>query len=304
MESILITGGAGFIGSHLADALCSQGHPISILDNLSSGKKENLSDKAQLVVGDILNPPESLPEAETVFHLAADPDVRSSAQNPLKSFENNAIGTYHMLEWCRKVDARHFVLASSSTVYGETSVQPTPEYCPTEPISNYGASKLACEAYVSSFSRTYGIKATILRYANIFGERSTHGVIYDFFMKLKRNPKRLEILGNGLQEKSYLYIRDALDATMAAWKKQPGQFGIFNIGSSSKVNVNEIADIICLELGVSPFLSYTGGERGWDGDVKSMLLDTTSIRNLGWEEKTSFEEGVRNYVSHLSSHSS
>jgi len=297
---VLVTGGAGFIASHLSDRLVMEGHSVTVIDNLSAGKRENVNSSCRLVIQDIKKPLSGLGKAEAVFHFAADPEVKSSASDPLSSFENNVLGTYNVLEWCRKNDAKQLVFASTSTVYGETKILPTPEGHPFFPISNYGASKAACESYICSYAHTYGIKSTALRYANIFGERSTHGVIHDFFQKLKKDPKKLEILGNGLQEKSYLHVSDAINATLLAWKKQTGKFDVFNVGSEHKHSVNEIAKLVSRELGISPTLSYTGGERGWSGDVKSMLLDISKLKKLGWAEQLSFEEGLHDYIIWLS----
>ncbi|MEM3362653.1 MAG: NAD-dependent epimerase/dehydratase family protein [Candidatus Anstonellaceae archaeon] len=296
---VLVTGGAGFIGSHIVDVLVEEKNKVLILDNFISGKKNYINKKAMFVFKDIRKPIEKISKADAVFHFAADPDVRNSSKNPLNSFNTNVIGTYNVLEFCRKNDVKRFVFASTSTVYGEAKILPTPETYPLEPISNYGASKLAGEAYVCSYAHTYGIKSTILRYANIFGERSTHGVVYDFFFKLKKNPKKLEILGNGLQEKSYLYVSDAVNATILAWKKQKKIIEIFNVGSEKKYTVDKIAKIVCKELNVSPSFCYTGGERGWIGDVRSMLLDVSKIKHIGWKEKVSLEKGIKKYIKWL-----
>ncbi len=237
---------------------------------------------------------------DAVFHMAADPDVRSSARIPTKSFNLNVIMTFRLLEACRKGDIKHLVFASTSTVYGDADVIPTPEDYPCEPISNYGASKLACEAYCSAYAHSYGMKATMVRYANIFGERSSHGVMYDFYNKLKKNPKKLEILGDGKQTKSYLHVDDCVSATLTAFEKQDKIHDIFNVGSSEKHNVDEIAKLVCDAMKLKPEFKYAGGTRGWTGDVKLMLLDVNKIESLGWKQKISFQEGVKRYVKWLS----
>jgi len=297
----VVTGGAGFIGSHLSDELLKNGHEVILVDNLSSGSRENVKGPARLIQKDItkdeLNA--DFKDIDAVFHFAADPDVRSSAENPKSSFDNNVIGTFRVLEACRKNDIKRFVFASTSTVYGEVNAIPTPETYPCEPISNYGASKLACEAYASSYSHTYGIRSTVLRYANIFGPRSNHGVMFDFFEKLKEDQKRLEILGNGKQEKSYLFVSDCIVATMAAFEKQQKVFDIYNVGSNEKHAVDEIANHVCRDLGLSPEFSYTGGNQGWAGDVKIMLLDVSKLRVLGWKPEIGLEKGVRSYLEWL-----
>ncbi len=297
----VITGGAGFIGSRLAEELLKQQYDILIIDNLISGSKENIPKSAKFVKKDIVKDDiaNELEDADVIFHFAADPDVRSSAEKPEKSFNQNVVGTFNVLEACRKNDIERVVFASTSTVYGESETIPTPETMPCEPISNYGASKLACESYVSSYSHSYGIKSTVLRYANIYGPPSTHGVIFDFYKKLKTNPRKLEILGNGKQEKSYLFIDDCISGTMIAFQKQKKEYDVFNIGSEIKHTVDEIAEQVCKNIGISPIFEYTGGERGWVGDVKLMLLDISKLKDIGWKERTTFEQGVKEYISWL-----
>lgn len=297
----IVTGGAGFIGSHLADELIKQGHEVLVIDSLVSGSEENVPKEARLIKKDIttddLAP--DFKDADAVFHFAADPDVRSSAENPANSFKLNVVGTFNVLEACRAVDVKKFVFASTSTVYGEPETIPTPETQDCEPISNYGASKLACEAYISSYAHSYGIQSTVLRLANIFGTRSTHGVMFDFFHKLKKDPNKLEILGNGKQEKSYLYVSDCVSGTLTAFQNQKKIYGAFNVGSKEKHTVDEIAALVAKTLDSRPKTQYTGGARGWKGDVKLMLLDVSKLDGLGWSQKVSFKEGVRLYLQWL-----
>ena len=298
---IAVTGGAGFIGSHLVDRLVEEDNEVIVIDDLSSGKTEHLNKKAKLVKKDIrLDLSSELEATDSVFHLAADPDVRESAINPKKNFDINVNGTFSVLESCRKADVKQVVLASTSTVYGEATIVPTPETYPCAPISNYGASKLACEAYLSSYSASYGVKGTSLRFANIFGERSTHGVMFDFFHKLKKNPKELEILGDGKQDKSYLHVSDCVNAVMLAWRKQKQDYDVFNVGSKEKINVEEIAQTMSKLLKLRPKFEYTGTTRGWIGDMRIMLLDTSKLRALGWKQTMDFESGLRMYVNWLS----
>jgi UDP-glucose 4-epimerase len=297
----VVTGGAGFIGSHLTDELIKSGYETVVVDNLVSGLKENVPKEAKFVKKDITADDLSrdLKGADAVFHFAADPDVRSSAENSAKSFNDNVVGTFRVLEACRKAGAKRFVFASTSTVYGETDVIPTPETHPCEPISNYGASKLACEAYISSYAHTYGIKSTVLRYANIFGDRSTHGVIFDFFQKLRKDPKELGILGNGKQEKSYLFVSDCVSGTLTPLRSQSEQYAAYNVGSREKKTVDELARLVCSEMKASPKYTYAGGERGWAGDVRLMLLDVSKLEALGWSEKVLFRDGVARYIGWL-----
>ena len=296
----VVTGGAGFIGSHLADQLIKEGNDVLIIDNLISGSMKNIPKEARFIKKDIVSDDlvPDFKDAEVIFHFAADPDVLSSAQNPRKSFEQNVTGTFNVLEACRKSDVKKMVFASTSTVYGNAEI-PTPETHPCAPISNYGASKLACEAYVSSYACSYGIKSTILRYANIFGNRSNHGVMFDFFQKLSKDPDHLEILGNGKQNKSYLYISDCVSATLTAFKKQEIIFDVFNVGSREKHTVDEIATLVSKTLDARPETIRGTEDRGWIGDVNVMLLGVSKLEALGWSEKVFFEDGVKTYIQWL-----
>ncbi|MFH0973642.1 MAG: NAD-dependent epimerase/dehydratase family protein [Candidatus Micrarchaeota archaeon] len=301
----MITGGAGFIGSALARRLL-RGNSVVVFDNFSSGSPSNFpeSKKLKSIRGDIrnstaLNRALRGAECDCVYHFAADPDVRGCTAHPRESFAINVAGTLNVLEACRKNDVRRLVFASSSVVYGDATRIPTPETAPLAPISVYGASKAAGEAYCAAFAETYGLRCVALRYANIFGPPSTHGVMCDFVSRLQCNPRRLEILGDGLQAKSYLYVDDALDATLLAARASKKPFDAFNVGSSKKTTVKEIAGLVSASLGVTPKYLFTGGKRGWKGDVRVMLLDTRKLRSLGWREKTRLRAGVRKYVSWL-----
>jgi len=295
----LVTGGAGFIGSHLAEALISGGDQVDVLDNFSAGHHEISG--ARTVRKDIrdYSIEDDFYSIDRVFHLAASPDVKASLSDPAGTYSNNVDGTFKVLEFMRKKDIGQMIFASTSAVYGNAGI-PTPESEATAPISNYAASKLAGEAFISSYSACYGIKATVLRYANIFGERSTHGVMFDFYSKLKADPENLEIFGDGNQEKSYLYIKDCMDATILAADRQTRQFDIFNIGSEETVKVRRIAELMCSNLGISPKFAFTGTE-AWKGDVKLMLLDISKIKALGFCPKFSFEQGLGNYLDFLKS---
>jgi UDP-glucose 4-epimerase len=304
---VLVTGGAGFTGSHLVDTLMTYNSYVKVFDNLSSGSIENIRQwmdnrNFQFVRGDLLNLSKILQNVrnvDVVFHLAANPEVRTGLVSPEIHFQNNVVATYNLLEAIRKnANIKLFVFTSSSTVYGEPSKLPTPEnYSPLMPISMYGASKLACEALIASYSHTYGIKAVIFRLANIVGPRNRHGVIYDFIVKLRKDPKELEILGDGTQTKSYLYINDCIDAIILAMKKARKSIEIFNVGSEDQINVKRIAEIIIDLMGLqSVKFKFTGGVnggRGWKGDVKTMLLDISKLKSLGWKPEHNSEESVR-----------
>ena len=306
--SVLVTGGAGFIGSHLVDVLMQCGYEVVVFDNLSSGKIENVErwlkdENFRFVRGD-LRQKEKIRKAvagcDMIFHFAANPDVRAAAA----AHFSDVIGTFNLLESLRDVGVSKFVFASSSTVYGEAERIPTSEdYAPLLPISMYGASKLACEALVSSYAHSLGFKAAILRLANIVGPRSSHGVIHDFIMKLRRNPKELEILGDGSQTKSYLYIDDCIDAIMLITEKFNGDVEVFNVGSEDQVNVRRIAEIVVEVLNLKDVkFKFTGGVnggRGWKGDVKVMLLDVSKLKSLGWKPKYNSEAAVRKAAEHL-----
>lgn len=293
---ILVTGGAGFIGSHLVDKLVEL-DKVVVLDNLSSGRKEFVNPQAELHVVDLASDPliNFLKDAEEVWHLAANPDVRIGAENPDEIYRNNILATYRILEAMRKTNVRRIIFTSTSTVYGEAKQIPTPEEYPTHPISIYGASKLSCEAMIESYCHTFDIQAYIYRFANVIGRRSTHGVIYDFIKKLRANSRELEILGNGEQNKSYIYIDDCVSAIFAGLKAKD-RVNIFNIGSEDQIKVKRIAEIVAEEMGLNPKFKFTGGDRGWKGDVPVMLLSVEKLKALGWKPEYRSEEAVRKAV--------
>lgn len=298
-RKIMVTGAAGFIGSHLVDALIEDNEVIGY-DNLSSGKRELVEhlddeDDFELVVGDILDEDyltEQMERCDMVFHLAANPDVKVGAEDTFVHLEQNIIGTYHVLEAMRKTDIDEIVFTSSSTVYGETEVIPTPEDLgPLEPISLYGSSKLSSEALISSFCHTFDMRSVSFRFANVVGPRSTHGVTYDFVQKLKEDPTELEILGSPPgTSKSYFYITDCIEGMLYAAEHTENKVEYFNLGSDDYVNVKEIADIVCDVMGLEDVeYHWTGGENddkgGWKGDVETMLLSLDEMRELGWSPK-------------------
>ncbi|AGK60598.1 Nucleoside-diphosphate-sugar epimerase [Archaeoglobus sulfaticallidus PM70-1] len=293
----LVTGGAGFIGSHVVDRLVDMGYDVVVIDNLSSGKKEYLNDSAEFIHADLSR---EVPEikVDEVWHIAANPDVRIGSESPAEIYDNNILATFNLLEMMRKVGNDRIIFTSTSTVYGEAEVIPTPEDYPTVPISIYGASKLACEALITSYCHTFGMKSWIYRFANVIGRRSNHGVIYDFIMKLKKNRNELEILGNGEQNKSYIYIDDCISAMFWGLKSDEA-VNIFNIGSDDQIMVKKIAEIVSEEMGLSPRFVFTGGRRGWKGDVPIMLLSNEKLKKLGWMPKYSSEEAVRKAVRDL-----
>jgi len=305
-KNVLLTGGAGFIGSHTAERLVKDGNFVIILDNMSSGRREFiehiLGERAVLIIGDasnekVLSNLFSSYDIDVVFHMAANPDVRTSSMDTWSHVLNNFMTTYRILEAMKEHSVQEILFTSSSTVYGEASVMPTPEsYGPLKPISVYGATKLASEALITSYAHNYGITGAIFRFANVIGPRSTHGVIYDFINKLRKNPRELEILGDGTQTKSYLYVDDCVEGMIFGFEKRKEDIEIFNLGSEDWINVRRIAEIVVEEMGLSDVrFVFTGGidGRGWKGDVKYMRLSIEKIKSYGWKPKYNSEEAVR-----------
>jgi len=310
---VFITGGAGFIGSHLVDKLCQNHVEVVVFDNLSAGRMENLkkwlgAPNFKFVMGDLLSPEKvwkTLDGCETVFHLAANPEIRVSSENPKVHYEQNVLATFNLLEAIRKVGSvKALAFASTSTVYGDALEIPTPEeYAPLKPISVYGASKLASEALIISYAYTYGFKTVIYRLANIVGSRARHGVICDFIRKLMENPKKLEILGDGTQTKSYLHVEDCVNAILIGTNLSREKVEIFNVGSEDQITVKEIADIVCEKMGLSNvqyiFTGGVDGGRGWKGDVKFMLLNVNKLKKLGWKPKLNSRQAVEKAVEEI-----
>ena len=308
MSKVLVTGAAGFIGSHLADRLLDLGMEIAGFDNLSTGSISNIAramqnPNFQFIKGDLLDQEATalaLADSELIFHLAADPEVRAGVQNPDAHFKQNLEATHSLLEALRKrTTPTRLVFASTSTIYGEPTVIPTPEdYGPLLPISTYGATKLGCEALASSNTELLPLRVVIFRFANVIGSRARHGVLYDFIMKLQNDPNRLEVLGDGTQTKSYLHIDDCVDAFLMALDPEfwATPIEVYNIGTEDQVNVLEIAKAVTEAMSlknVSMSLSAKAGERAWPGDVRTMLLDTAKMRNRGWKAKRNSSEAIR-----------
>jgi UDP-glucose 4-epimerase len=303
MKCILVTGGAGFIGSHIVDRLMDTGCKVVVFDNLSSGKMEFIEhhlDKTNfsLIKGDLLNTGEidaACHGVDLVHHAAANPDVRLGAVDTKVHFEQNITATYNLLEAMRKNGVPNIAFTSTSTVYGEATTIPTPEeYGPLVPISLYGASKLACEALITSYSHTFDIHSWIFRFANIVGDRGTHGIIVDFIEKLKSDAGHLEILGDGRQSKSYLHVSDCVDAILFAVDCINETVNIFNVGSEDTIDATGIAGIVVEEMGVEDVeFIYTGGKRGWKGDVPRMLLAVDRLKELGWSPSYTSMDSVR-----------
>ncbi|WP_168066880.1 NAD-dependent epimerase/dehydratase family protein [Sulfolobus sp. S-194] len=290
----VITGGAGYIGGHLTDYLVEKGEEVVVIDDFSYGKYVN--NKAVYKKTDLrFNADVEIPKDSILFHLAANPDVRTSMIHVQEHFERDVKVTLNTLEIARKYDVKKFVFASSSTVYGEAKVIPTPEDSELKPISNYGLFKLLGEKMVEYYSRVYGIKAVSIRLANVTGGRISHGVIYDFVNKLLKDNNKLEILGNGKQKKSYIYITDTIIGLVLLAEKNTGLYSVYNLGNEDWITVDEIAKIVEEEMGVSPKHIYVdaGEGRGWFGDVRFMLLDIKKIKEIGWKPKYTSRDAVR-----------
>jgi len=299
-----VTGGAGFIGSHLVDRLIDQAE-VTVYDNLSSGKLEFLEHhfdksnfhfvKADLFDFDNLN--KTISGHDVVFHLAANPDVRAGSRNTRLDLDQGIVATYNVLEAMRLNNLIKLIFASSSTVYGEVPKRVTEDFGPLLPISLYGASKLACEGLVSAFCHLFNMQAWIFRIANVVGTRSSHGIIFDFINNLRQNSKELEILGDGTQEKPYIYINDCIDGILLGLEQAQEQVNIFNLGSESSTDVTAIANIVVETMGLSNVkFKYTGGSRGWKGDVPQVRFDITKMKKLGWKPKYSSDRAVRKAV--------
>jgi len=301
---VLVTGGAGFIGSHLVDRLVKVGLSVKVIDNLSSGRLENLSQhrgnpRVEVITGDLKRIEDALKAVDgvnAVFHFAANPEVRVSTTNPEIHFNENVVATFNLLEAMRKRDVRELVFASSSSVYGEPERIPVGEEAPIQPVSVYGASKAACENLIHAYVKLYGMKAVILRYANVVGPRLRHGVIWDLANKLKKNPNELEILGDGKQTRSYIYIDDAVEATMIAWRKTSDDYSVYNVGSEDWITVDEVADQVIEAMNLvnvrkiyKPVLHGVG----WPGDVKKIALRIDKIKQLGFKPSLSSKEAVK-----------
>jgi UDP-glucose 4-epimerase len=283
---------------------------VTVLDNLSGGKESFLQlsrPSITFVNGDCGDPAtldRLLKGTDSVWHLAANPDVRTGETDPAAHYDQNVRVTHVLLEAMRRAGVRHLVFTSTSTVYGKAAVIPTPEsYGPLLPISVYGACKLAGEALIASYAGTFGMQAFLFRFANVVGPRSTHGVIFDFARKLKADPKRLEILGDGTQTKSYVSVQDTVDGMVHAVRNTPppsasGDCHPYNIGSLDAIPVTRLADLVEEAFGVRPKRVFSGGTAdgaGWKGDVKRMGLDISRLCALppGWKPQHSCEEAVR-----------
>jgi UDP-glucose 4-epimerase len=297
-----VTGGAGFIGSHMVDLLLKEGEVV-VYDNFSSGKMEFLEEAQKkpgfsLIEADLLDLTklkEAMTGSDWIYHFAANPDVRMGEKNPEVDFQQGILATFNVLEAMRSNNVSNLVYSSSSTVYGEATILPTPEnYGPLIPISIYAAAKLGSEGLITSFAHTFNLRGWIFRFANIIGPRGTHGILVDFKNKLKASPNELEILGDGTQKKSYLNVNECVEVMKFVVDHSKEQVNIYNLGSEDQITVARIAEIVVEELGLPDVkFNYTGGKRGWKGDVPEMSLSIDKVKDLGWKPKRTSEEAIR-----------
>jgi UDP-glucose 4-epimerase len=304
-----ITGGAGFIGSNLADRLLARGDEVVAYDNFSTGYREFLKDalsnpRFRLVEGDLLDGAAltaAMHGSDFVFHLAANADVRFGTEHPEKDLQQNTIVTFRVLEAMRANGIKRIAFSSTGSIYGEPTVFPTPEDAPF-PVqtSLYGASKLAGEGLIGAYCEGFGFQGSIFRFVSILGERYTHGHVFDFYKRLRDDPSTLHVLGNGKQRKSYLYVQDCVDAILLATEKNPsGKATVLNLGTDEYCQVTDSIGWITGALGVSPKLTFAGGERGWIGDSPFIFLDCARMRGLGWKPKLTIQQGIIRTLEYL-----
>jgi UDP-glucose 4-epimerase len=313
MESVFVTGAAGFIGSNLADALLASGKRVVAWDNFSTGRYEFISQASmhpsyKLIEGDNLDVhalTRAMAGCDFVFHLAANADVRFGLEHPSKDFEQNTHATFNVLEAMRANDIRGLAFASTGSVYGEADVTPTPEaYRFPIQTSLYGASKLAGEGMIQAYCEGYGYRAYIFRFVSILGPRYTHGHVFDFYRQLQEHPQYLKVLGDGTQRKSYLHVRDCVRAMLSAIQdkvadRSPHGVSILNLGTDEYCSVRQSIGWLCERLGLSPELIYSGGSRGWVGDNPFIYLDTAKIQQIGWRPELTIRQGVEDTVEWL-----
>lgn len=301
-----VTGGAGFIGSNLVDALLADGLEVIAYDDFSTGQREFLADASKssafrLVEGDVLDVTAltaSMQGCDLVFHLAANADIRFGLQHPRKDIEQNTVATFNVLEAMRANEITRIAFSSSAAALGEPAVIPTPEDCPL-PIqtSLYGASKMACEGLISSYCEGFGFEGYIFRFVSLLGERYPHGHVFDFVRALGRDPSRLQILGDGTQRKSYLHVRDCVDAMLRVIRQRtaleaPHRVEVYHLGNPEYIEVKDSARWICDRMGLDPKFEFTGGRRGWVGDNPFVFLDVAKIRRTGWEPQFTIRQSI------------
>ncbi len=299
----LVTGGAGFIGSHLVERLLAAGKTVTAYDNLTSGRlawiERHLDnpafrfERADLQDNDRLK--EAMAGHELVWHLGANTDIPGGCRQVDLDLRNCVLATHNVLEAMRALGLRQIIFSSTSAVYGDAPISPTPETAgPLLPISLYGAAKLACETLISSYCHLFGLQAWMFRFANVVGARMGHGVIFDFIQKLRQDPRRLEIWGDGQQRKPFFLVEDCIDGMVCAFRKSDSWCDVFNLGCGNTSQVDRVADIVIEEAGLPDVeVRHTGGRRGFPGDVPVLMLDTRKMEQLGWRARHASDEAVR-----------
>jgi UDP-glucose 4-epimerase len=301
---VLVTGGAGFIGSHLCDRLLAEGASVWCVDNLHLGRRRNIghlegNNRFRFLQLDVLDRPtlsKLFAEAgfTAVFHMAANSDIAAGVSDPELDLRLNHLTTTTVLDTMRAHQVRRLFFASTSAIFGEANAILHEDFAPLRPISFYGASKLAAEAYVSAYAHLFEVATVVLRFPNVVGERATHGVIYDFLRKLESNPDELEVLGDGNQTKPYLYVADLIDAILMAWERSSGPLAVYHAAGIGSTSVREIAESVVAAAGrPATRIRYTGGDRGWPGDVPKFRYDISRLQALGWQPHRHSTDAVR-----------
>jgi UDP-glucose 4-epimerase len=306
----LVTGGAGFIGSHLCDRLVGRGDEVWCVDNLHLGRRRNIAHlepsnafhflEQDVLARDRLAALFAEAKFDCVFHLAANSDISAGTADTELDFRLNELTTTAVLDAMRRHGVRRLFFASTSAIFGEADAVLHEDFGPLAPISFYGASKLAAEAYISTYAHLFGIAAVVLRFPNVVGERATHGVIFDFLRKLEKNPRELEVLGDGNQTKPYLYVADLIDAILLACEKSTGPLAVYHAAGLGETSVREIAEIVLAATGrADAKIRYTGGDRGWPGDVPKFRYDISRLQALGWTPQRHSVDAVRHAVERI-----
>lgn len=298
-----VTGGAGFIGSHLVERLLAEGNTVTVYDNLSTGKTERIEgllgkDAFTFIEADLLDNAtlkDAMSGHDFVWHLGANTDIPGGRQDVELDIKNCTLATHNVLEAMRTHGISRLIFSSTSALYGDPPVFPAPESAgPLLPISLYGAAKLACEGLVSAYCHLFGVQAWMFRFANVVGARMDHGVIFDFIQKLKRNSSELEIWGDGQQQKPFFLVEDCIEGMFCAYRNSDDWCDVFNLGATTATRIDNLAQIVIEEMGLTDVdIKYTGGRRGFPGDVPELLLDVTKMKRLGWRASHTSDEAVR-----------
>ncbi len=304
----MVTGGAGFIGSHIVDRLIADGNKVVVYDNFSTGReffiKHHLNDKnfrlvnADLKEVEVLN--KEMKGVEFVYHLAGHADVRSGFRDHFIDHEQNLEMTQNVLEVMYKNDVKNIMFASSSSVYGDANIHPTPEDYPFEPTSLYGATKAACESYIRTYASYYDMRSFIFRFVSFTGARYTHGIVMDVLKKLKNNSKELELFSDGTPRKSSLDVKDGVEAIFKVINKSNDQFNVFNIGHDEITTIDHVVDWIIEAGGYKNVQkNWLGKKSNWKGDNEFVLLQNTKLKALGWKPTLTIEEGIKSTAKYI-----